>query len=61
MKFNGKKLREHSTDSVTPPQLGLKQPPSFVVPESQKGVTTDAHLVTVEIEYYDVLYTRHIT
>ncbi len=51
-------LKDHSTDTVTPPQLGLKQPAFHVPTGSNTGEPVE---VVIEVEYYNVLYTKHIT
>ena len=50
-------IRDHSTDSATPPQLANKH--SLPV-KSQNGIRSISCDFQVEIDYYDVLYTKHI-
>lgn len=54
MKANKFSLREHSTDSATPPTK------PFQVPTKEGNTIGEGVVREIEIEYYDVLYTKHI-
>lgn len=49
-----KRKADHSTDCTTPPQLQLKQYQAPAAKEHPPAPPTE------DIEYYDVLYTKHI-
>ncbi len=52
-----KKKADQSTDSTTPPQLQFKQ---YQIPVAAKERAQSSSEGPVDIEYYDVLYTKHI-
>lgn len=53
-------IREHSTDSTTPPQLfGKKEPFKVAMPTENRSQSVD--IMVSEIDYFDVLFTKHLT